>query len=215
MKIPNSLLRHSLKHVYWITGGPCAGKTTLINKLVNKYKINVLNDVYYEHQLIADPEEFPDLIIPNPGIDWEWFFNRDVKEYARWLRNSANLHFSYLVIELLKTSPEKPILVDHICDLSLIEQVIPKERILCMFAEDHFIREQYLHRPDHDMILQCLLKTVKNPGSAKRNVENSMVEYSRRNEQEAIESGYCYMKRTVETNFDEVLESAVQQFSLS
>jgi tRNA A37 threonylcarbamoyladenosine biosynthesis protein TsaE len=36
MKIHNNYLKEKLKHVYWLNGGPCAGKTTMTKKFVNE-----------------------------------------------------------------------------------------------------------------------------------------------------------------------------------
>ncbi|WHY18555.1 hypothetical protein QNH28_24305 [Paenibacillus sp. G2S3] len=37
MKINNNYLKEQLKHLYWLNGGPCAGKTTMTKKFVEEH----------------------------------------------------------------------------------------------------------------------------------------------------------------------------------
>lgn len=42
MKINNNYLKEQLKHIYWLNGGACAGKTTMAKKFVNELGFQTL-----------------------------------------------------------------------------------------------------------------------------------------------------------------------------
>ena len=44
MKINDNYLKEQLKHVYWLNGGCCAGKTTMTKKFVEELGFQTLED---------------------------------------------------------------------------------------------------------------------------------------------------------------------------
>ena len=95
MRIANSVLSPHLADVYWITGGACAGKTTVTALLSEKHGFSVFPDRMREYQNAADFNEFPSMRYPRPSTDWEWFFNRDVDSYAGWLEENIAAQLEY------------------------------------------------------------------------------------------------------------------------
>lgn len=90
MRIADSIIKDNLDHVYWITGGACAGKTTASNLLAKTHGFTIFPDRHSDYQRAADFSEFPALRIPWPGTDWEWFFGRPLEAYVRWLEESES-----------------------------------------------------------------------------------------------------------------------------
>jgi hypothetical protein len=214
MRIADSILSDHLKHVYWITGGPCAGKTTVTNLLAEKYGLSVFPDRHSEYQQIADKAEFPAMRIPWPGTDWEWFFNRPTDEYVRWLEESLSAELEFQIVDLLKTSDKERLIVDTCADPLALHQISAPSRVICLFGDDDLIRRDLLHRDDHKMILDCIRANTASPETSERLVAESGVEFSHRLQKRAEASEGKILRRTDRTAPDELLARVEKHFRL-
>ena len=63
MIFQDNVIKEYLKNVYFISGTPCAGKTTITRALGKKYGIPVyvIDDQFTIHQLKSDPEHQPNM----------------------------------------------------------------------------------------------------------------------------------------------------------
>lgn len=59
MKIENNILKHYLKNVYFITGTACAGKSTTVKMLAERYEMVFCGENY--HNTISDIAATPDV----------------------------------------------------------------------------------------------------------------------------------------------------------
>lgn len=61
MIFQDNVLKEYLKNVYFITGTPCGGKTTVSRALGEKYHIQVydIDEMFTSHQKLSDPEHQP------------------------------------------------------------------------------------------------------------------------------------------------------------
>jgi hypothetical protein len=59
--IDAATLREQLRHVYWIGGGSCAGKSTIARRIADQHGLNLYptDDVMAEHSRRIKPEECP------------------------------------------------------------------------------------------------------------------------------------------------------------
>ncbi|GGG06887.1 hypothetical protein [Paenibacillus aceti] len=85
MKVNNNYLKEHLKHVYWLNGGCCAGKTTMTKKFVEELGFQTLEDNVLKYRPFTSPVEYPALQYPHPGLDWDKWFNKPNDEHCEWL----------------------------------------------------------------------------------------------------------------------------------
>lgn len=77
--IDAATLREQLRHVYWIGGGSCAGKSTIARRIADKHGLHLYatDDVMTEHTQRSKPEDCPFL---------HQFIAMDMDE--RWVKRS-------------------------------------------------------------------------------------------------------------------------------
>ena len=110
----NESLRSRLRHVYWIGGGSGAGKSTIAERLVNKYdlKLYSTDDKIREHGLRTPPEQ----------RRFTCAFN-EMEMDERWLNRSPEIMldtfhlfrgecFDRIVEDLLEFPPDCPIVAE-------------------------------------------------------------------------------------------------------
>src|SRR5690349_3913393 len=75
----DALLRERLRHVYWIGGGSCAGKSTIARRIADQHglRLYATDDVMAEHTQRSEPEDCPFL---------HQFIAMDMEE--RWVKRS-------------------------------------------------------------------------------------------------------------------------------
>jgi hypothetical protein len=108
-----TLLQEQLKHVYWIAGASCAGKSTIARRIAAQqgFRVYATDDVMADHARRSTPEDAPLL---------HTFMAMDMDE--RWLnRPPKNLLDTFhwfqgegfdLIVEDLRTLPREPIIVE-------------------------------------------------------------------------------------------------------
>jgi hypothetical protein len=215
VEISNSVLKNHLRDVYWITGGACAGKTTVANLLAAKYGFAVFPDRFSEYQQAADFDLFPALRYPNPTVDWEWFFNRDINDYVGWLEHVCADLLQFIVVDLIGGEFPRPIIVEQFTEPVRTAAIAARDRMVTLYATDTLIESELLARPDHAMILECINENTKNPKEAERNVIRASVEASHRSLDRATSVDCRILRRSEDTQPQELLTQVENHFGLS
>jgi hypothetical protein len=198
--------------VYWITGGACAGKTTVTALLASKHGVRVFPDRHTEYQQEADFSEFPALRFPWPGTDWEWFFGRSVEESARWLDESTSADLEFKIADLLAEPRDRDIVVDVIADPQVLVRIAGVNRVVCLFGGEGMIRRELLHREDHKMILDCIRENTSDPARMEESVVSAAIEMSRRQRDSAVAAGARIIQRLPDTNPADLLTEVAEHF---
>ena len=149
MIFQDNVIKEYLRNVYFISGTPCAGKTTITRALGKKYGIPVyvIDDQFTVHQLKSDPDHQPNM---NRSFrDADEFFGRSVEEYRNWLLGNSREQLDYVLLDLIRLSQDRVIL----CDIHLIAEDAAKitdpSRIACLITEPTALVDAYISRPDH------------------------------------------------------------------
>ena len=149
MIFQDNVIRQYLQNVYFITGTPCAGKTTIIRALGKKYGIPVyvIDDQFTVHQLMSDEVHQPNM---NKSFrDADEFFGRTVEEYRNWLLGNSREQLDFVLLDLIRLSRDRIIL----CDIHLIAEEAMKitdpSRIAFLIKEPTALVDAYISRADH------------------------------------------------------------------
>ena len=89
MTFQDNAVKAYLKNVYFITGTPCGGKTTISRELAQRHSF-VVYDVdaqFPKHRQLSSPEFQP--FMNRQFRDADEFFGRTVREYKQWLLGST------------------------------------------------------------------------------------------------------------------------------
>lgn len=213
MKINDDYLREQLKHVYWLNGGPCAGKTTMTNKFINELGFQTLDDDVMKYRPFTSPIDYPALQYPHPNLDWEQWFHQPVDEKCQWLFDLVDEMMDFFVIDLLKLPESKPIVIDLGIMPERILPFIPKERMICLYTSDEEIEKLYFFREDHKMILD-VVNLTSNPEETIKHGNKPMVKFSREIKKACVKNGIKTLERTPGLTVDEQFRIVRDHFGI-
>ncbi len=119
MNLPDNIIRHFLRNVYFISGSACGGKSTISEYLSKKYGIALYNldEQFSKHKEISDPFYQP--AMNKEYKTWEEYFSRPPKEYSNSLKKSIREQDEIAVLDLINIAKDQKVIVDGIfpCDI--------------------------------------------------------------------------------------------------
>ncbi len=150
MIFQDNIIKEYLKNVYFITGTPCGGKTTVTRALGKKYDIPVyvIDDQFTIHQLKSDEEHQP--CMNRQFKDADEFFGRSVEEYRNWLIGNSREQLDYVLLDLIKLSQDRIILCDLHISAEEVLKITDSSRIAFLIRKPDELVEEYSNRPDHE-----------------------------------------------------------------
>ncbi|MGG4094315.1 hypothetical protein [Paenibacillus lautus] len=213
MKINDDYLKEQLKHVYWLNGGCCAGKSTMTKKFVEELGFQTLEDNVMKYRPFTNSVEYPALQYPHSGLDWDKWFNKPNDEHVNWLFQIVEEMMEFFVTDLLKMPTDKPIIIDLGIMPERILPFIPKERMICLYTSDEEIERLYFFREDHKMILD-VINITSNPAATIANGNKNMVRFSHEVRNACIRNGIKTLERTPELSVEEQFKLVREHFGL-
>lgn len=213
MNINDNYLKECLKHVYWLSGGPCSGKTTITKKLVSELGFRTISDDILKYRKYSDKDVHKAIQMPNPELNWDEWFNRPTDIYKDWLLDVSREMLDYFVIDLIKMPDDKPIIVDLGVKPELIMPFIDKNRILSMFTASTEIEKLYFFRDDHSMILDRINQSTKDPLKSIKNANQAMILFSDEIRLSCERNGIKIIERTPELSIENQFKMVCEYFS--
>ena len=157
-----------LRNVYWMGGSPCAGKSTICERLAEKYSLNYYCvDSHYEaHLARADAVRHPN-VVRLRSITWNDVFLRPVQDLLR-----DEIAFYHEVIELIvedlrRLPSDQPVVAEGAALLpELVAPYLPDiQHGLWVVPTETFQREHYSKRP----WIHAILAETRDPAQAFEN----------------------------------------------
>ena len=149
MLFQDNVIKEYLRNVFFISGTPCAGKTTVTRALGKKFGIPVyvIDDQFTVHQLMSDEAHQPNM--NRRFKDADEFFGRSVGEYKNWLLGNSREQLDFVLLDLIRLSRDRVVL----CDIHLIaeqaDRITDPSRIAFLIKEPRDLVDAYISRPDH------------------------------------------------------------------
>ena len=108
------MLQEQLRHVYWIGGGSCAGKSTIARRIAdeNGLQLYATDDAMADHARRSTPEDCPLLHeFMAMDMDQRWLNRspKDMLESFHWFRGEG---FSMIIEDVLRLPGEPGIIVE-------------------------------------------------------------------------------------------------------
>jgi len=158
MKIENNILRYHLQNVYWIGGTACGGKTTASKTIAEKYNYYHYDadTMFKEYRKLANDKDQPALSREFSSL--KDYFDRPIDEYIDYLEKMNREAFEMMVIDLIKLSIDKKVVVEGHYPPELMLGLAAEDRIAFLYAEENVIRRDYFNREDKQSMLKAIKK---------------------------------------------------------
>ena len=172
MKIENNILKHYLKHVYFIIGTAYAGKSTTVKMLADRYDMVFCGENYHStvSDLVATPDAQPDICFLKNLIDWKDFVTRTPEEYERWIYNVGKEAAEFEIAELLSMPKDKKIIVDTNIPIEILKEISDYQHVAVMLSPQSMSVERFFDRSDPEK--QFLLHVIESCENSEAVMEN-------------------------------------------
>lgn len=214
MNFHENVLKEYLKNVYFITGTPCGGKTTISRALAKKYGFELfdIDERFEEHQKISDLAHQPAMNKQFKNADE--FFGRSVEEYKKWLIDNTREQLEFVLLDLIRASADKKILCD--CHLT-VEQALmfsDPSRVVFLIKDPSNLVDEYRERWDHQGFNQYL-NSSSDVESAKKTVSTTLFELNIGHIEEVKSSPFFWIERTAKSTVSDTLARVEKHLGLS
>lgn len=206
MIFQDNVLKESLKNVYFITGTPCGGKTTISRALAKRHGFLVydVDEQFAKHQRLSNAAYQPAMNKTFPNADV--FFGRSVAEYRQWLLDSTREQLDFVLLDLIRLSQDQIVLCDCHLTLEQAAQLTDAPRIAFLIKEPSHIIADYCNRPDHQDF-NSFIHSASDPEKAKTICNETLKSLNEPAYHAIRESGYFWLERTA----DSTVEATVRQ----
>ena len=218
MNISNNILRSLFRNVYFINGTACAGKSTMVRSLAEKYDGICCGENYHMELLAAaDPAHQPNLCYFDTMSGWQEFISRTPEEYDAWITGVSREAAQLEIILLLRLVEQgKQIFVDTNIPVDILREISDYHHVAILLTSRSMSVDRFFDRPDAEkqFIYQKILE-APDPEAAMVNyckcleAVNSPEHY-----REFAESGFFTHVRTDGSTISQTLPVLEKHFQL-
>ena len=213
MIFQDNVMKEYLKNVYFITGTPCGGKTTLSRALAEKYGFELfdIDERFEKHKKISDPLFQPAMNTCFKSADE--FFGRTVEEYKNWLLKNTREQLEFVLLDLIRLSESKKVLCD--CHLTVAQALAFSEpaRVVFLIKDPSNLVDEYGNRPDHQGFFQYL-NSATDIEKAKQVVNTTLYELNVDRIEEIKSSPFFWIERTADSTVEDTVACVEKHFCL-
>ena len=177
MKISNNILKHYLKNVYFITGTAYAGKSTTVKMLSEKYDMIFCGENYHSvvSNVVANPENQPEISYLNNLTDFRDFVTRSPEEYARWIFATSKEAAEFEIAELLSISKDKKVIVDTNIPIDILKEISDYNHVAVMISPLSMSVERFFDRNDPEkLFILNTIESCENPAEVMENYKKGL-----------------------------------------
>ena len=221
IQISSNLLRHYLQNVYFINGHSCAGKSTMVKMLAERYDMihcgENYHDVFPREKLSRWAQ--PGLCYFDTMSGWEEWLGMTLEEHWRWTEQVSRECVELELLELLKLSAGgKRIIVDTNIPVEILREISDYRHVAIMLCDPPDVcAVRFFDRDDPDKkFIMEQIKLCKNPEAALQNF-NSWALYHPPEETDWQHTGFFTYTRTDFENDtrEEVLNALAKHFGFA
>lgn len=218
MNISDNILKKLFENVYFLNGTACAGKSTMVKLLAEKYDGICCGENYHMDLLsAADPVHQPNLCYFDTMSSWQEFVTRTPEEYDAWLVGTAREAAELEIILLLRLVEQgKKIFVDTNIPVDVLREISDYHHVAIMLSPTNLAVEQFFDRPDAEkqFLYQKLLE-CPDPDAAIANYRKCLARCNGpEHYREYAESGFFTNLRTEESTIEHTLHILENHFQL-
>lgn len=211
MIFADNCIKKQLRNVYFITGTPCGGKTTVSRALGKKYGIPVydIDEQFPHHQAMSDPASQPNMNRRFKNADE--FFGRSVAEYKQWLIDNLREQTDFIILDLIKLSQNGPVICDCHLTMDEISRLSDSSHAAFMITDPTDLVETYCDRPDHQDFSDYL-HSASDYEAAKRTVTETLYSLNMTNYKAIKESEFFWVERDTDRSVEDTVALVEEHF---
>lgn len=209
--IQNNVIKEYLKNVYFITGTPCGGKTTISRELAKRHNLLVYNidEQFENHQKISNPVFQPSM--NKVFKDADEFFGRSVEEYKQWLMDNTREQLDFVLLDLVRLSQNRTVLCDCHLTVEEAEKYTEASRIVFLIKEPSKLIEDYCNRPDHQGF-RDFINSASDIEKAKATCNAALKTFNEKKCNDIKDSNFLWIERTENSTIEETVRKVEQHF---
>lgn len=214
MIFQDNVIKEYLKNIYFITGTPCGGKTTISRELSKRHNLLVydVDERFAHHQKISD-------FVFQPSMnkvfrDADEFFGRTVEEYKKWLIDNTREQLDFVLLDLIRLSQNQIVLCDCHLTIEEAEKFTEVSRIVFLIKEPSNLVDDYCNRPDHKGFSD-FINSTSDTEKAKAICNAALKSLNEKSYKDIKDSGYCWIERTPNSTVDETAERVERHFGFA
>lgn len=211
MIFQDNILKAYLKNVYFISGTPCGGKSTISKALAKKHGVAVydLDRQMEEHKKISNPQFQPSInkIFKNA----DEFFGRSVEEYKDWLLSNRREQLDFMLLDLIRLSENQIVVCD--CDLTVKEadKLTDSDRIVFLIKDPTHLVDDYCNRLDHQDFSNYI-NSCTDVEMAKATCNETLRQINAVRCEEIKNSPYLWIERNADSRVEKTLRIVEKHF---
>lgn len=211
MIFQDNVIKEYLKNVYFITGTPCSGKTTISQELAKRHNLLVYNidEQFSNHQKISNSTFQPSM--NKVFKDADEFFGRTVEEYEKWLIDNTREQLDFVLLDLIRLSQNQIVLCDCHLTLEEAEKLTEASRIVFLIKEPSNLVDDYCNRPDHQGFSD-FINSTSNTEKAKTICNATLKSLNEKRYKDIKDSNYYWLERTPKSTVNETLGKVERHF---
>lgn len=211
MIIQDHVLKIYLKNVYFITGTPCGGKTTVSRALAKRHGIPVydIDEQFSRHQTMADLRWQPAMTKSFQNADA--FFGRSVEEYAQWLIDNTREQLDFVLLDLICLSKDQTVLCDCHLTVEEADRLTDRSRVAFLIRDPSDLVEEYCNRPDHQGF-RDFLSSSTDVERAAQTCDGALRKINVPRYHEIKNSPYFWVERNADSTIEETIRQVEQHF---
>jgi hypothetical protein len=214
MHFQDNIIKAYLKNVYFITGNPCGGKTTISRELAKRHRLPVydVDEQFDRHLCLSDPALQPAMNRKFASADQ--FFGRTVEEYRQWLLDNTREQLEFVLLDLMRLSQHEKVLCDCHLTLEQAERFTDPSRIVFLLKEPSNIIEDYCNRPDHQGF-NSFIHSATDVEKAKATCNQTLKSLNEGLYQAVKGSRYFWLERTPLSTVEDTVQKVETHFGLT
>lgn len=211
MEIKDSVIKTYLKNVYFITGTPCGGKTTISRALAKKHGFMIydVDEEFAKHKALSNRLDQPSMNREFTNADE--FFYRPYEEYGQWLIENTREQLDFVILDLIRLSQNQIVICDLHLTLRQAAAITTSDHIVFLLRDPHNIIADYCGRPDHRDFTNYI-NSASDPEYAKQNCNRTLESINIDNYEAIKQSSYYWLERDQNSTVENTLSLVEQHF---
>jgi adenylate kinase family enzyme len=207
----DNVIKEYLKNVYFLTGTPCGGKTTISRALAKKHGFMVydVDERFPTHQQMSDSKFQP--AMNKEFRDADEFFGRSVEEYKKWLIDNTREQLDFVLLDLIRLSQNQTVLCDCHLRIEEADALTDLSRIAFLIKEPKNLVDEYCNRIDHHDF-RDFINSSTDVEKAKRTCNKTLEELNADFYNKIKNGPYFWIERTSESTIEETVHMVETHF---
>ncbi len=218
IQISSNLIKHYLQNVYFITGHSCAGKSTMVKMLAERFGMTACGENFHDsfpREKLSRWEQ-PALCYFDTMSGWQEWLSMTPKEHYDWVSRVSAECVEVEILELIKLAADgRSIIVDTNIPPHILHEISDYDHVAIMLCDPPDISyTKFFDRDDSDK--KFMMEQIKLSTDPEKTLENfnSWLLYHPTNETDFSHCGFfTYTRSDFENDTrEEVLSVLAKHF---